>query len=223
MGERVAKRRRRGTRYKARRRAVDFLFEAEARDVDPVAIVEDRIDLSRGQANQVAPVKDYTQQIVSGVAEELDGVDMAISRYLSEEWELDRLPAVDRAILRVAVWELLYNEDVPAPAAVTQGVELASEYSNDSAAAYINAVLDDVAHHAAELREEAASDGTSDLTEPAVPEDLETTGPFGERRADTGIEAVGVEGVEPHHADSTWPVEGRAQGVSADEPRADDD
>lgn len=258
--ERVDKFRRRGSRYKARRRAVDILFESEARDLDPVAVVEERVELARDRENQVAPVADYTRQIVAGVAEELDGVDDAIERYLVEDWDFERIPAVDRAILRVAVWELLFNEDVPVPAAVAQGVELASEYSTDAAGPYINALLDEVAHNREELRtaaagaaaaDAAAADaaaagdaaGTSadadaaetsaDDVDAEVADEAaggagdartgETTGPFGEVRMDTGIEAVGVEGVEPHHAGSAYPRSGQATGVNAAAPADEDD
>ncbi len=230
--ERVDKFRRRGSRYKARRRAVDILFEAEARDLDPVAVVEDRVELARDRENQVAPVSDYTRQIVAGVAEELDGVDDAIERYLVEDWDFERIPAVDRAILRVAVWELLFNEDVPVPAAVAQGVELASEYSTDAAGPYINALLDDVAHNREELRAAAAGAAAADAADEAEADVAagetaggagdartgETTGPFGEVRMDTGIEAVGVEGVEPHHAGCAYPRSGQATGVNAEAP-----
>ncbi|MDK8677544.1 transcription antitermination factor NusB [Corynebacterium tuberculostearicum] len=132
-------------RYRARRRAADILYEAENRDVDPVAIVEDRIALAREDRNAVAPVAEYTQVIVKGVAEELDAIDDTISRFLAEDWELHRIPAVDRAILRLSVWELLFNPDIPTATAVVEGVEIASQYSNDQAAPYIHAVLDDVA------------------------------------------------------------------------------
>ncbi len=137
--------RRRGARYRARRRAVDFLFEAETRDVDPVAIVEDRISLSRFPENRVAPVADYTSELVRGTAERLDEIDAAIARYLSEQWELGRLPAVDRAVLRVGAWEILYNPEVDAPISIVDSVEIAAEYSTDVASPYIHAVLDDIA------------------------------------------------------------------------------
>ena len=132
-------------RYRARRRAADILYEAENRDIDPVAIVEDRIALAREDRNAVAPIAEYTKVIITGAAEELDVIDETISRYLSEDWELHRIPAVDRAILRVSVWELLFNPDIPTATAVVEGVEIASQYSNEQAAPYIHAVLDDVA------------------------------------------------------------------------------
>ena len=135
---------RHGSRYKARRRAVDILFEAEFRDIDPVEIVEERISLAKDAANQVKPVPEYTQQIVPGVATNLDALDEAIALHLSSEWRLDRLPAVDRAVLRVAAWELKFNDDVPSQVAVVEGVELASEYSYEKAPSYIHAVLDGI-------------------------------------------------------------------------------
>ncbi len=132
-------------RYRARRRAADILYEAESRDIDPVAIVEDRMALSRDESNGVAPIAQYTQDIVRGAAEELDLIDETIARYLSDDWEFHRLPAVDRAILRVGAWELLFNPEIPKATAVVEGVELASQYSTDKAAPYIHAVLDDIA------------------------------------------------------------------------------
>ena len=76
-------------RYRARRRAADILFEAESRDVGPVAIVEDRVVLARDPENGVAPIADSPRVIVTGAAEELDAIDEAIARYLSDEWSLE--------------------------------------------------------------------------------------------------------------------------------------
>ena len=78
-------------RYRARRRAADILYEAENRDIDPVAIVEDRIALAREDRNAVAPIAEYTKVIIKGAAEELDVIDETIARYLSEDWELHRI------------------------------------------------------------------------------------------------------------------------------------
>ena len=136
---------RHGARYRARRRAVDILFEAETRDVDPVAIVDDRAELSQNPQNAVAPVADYTRVIVGGAAEKLDDLDDAIERSLSDDWELFRLPSVDRQILRVASWEILFNDEVDSPISIKEAVEMAAEYSGAKAAPYINAVLDRIA------------------------------------------------------------------------------
>ncbi|WP_115684543.1 transcription antitermination factor NusB [Corynebacterium senegalense] len=135
---------RHGARYRARRRAVDILFEAETRDMDPVAIVEDRTELSKDPQNAVAPVAEYTRQIIAGAAEQLDDIDDAIERFLSENWEIDRLPAVDRQILRVATWEILFNDEVEPPIAIANALEMATAYADNSAPPYIHAVLDDI-------------------------------------------------------------------------------
>ena len=146
---------RHGSRYKARRRAVDVIFEAEQRDVDPVAVVADRIELSRVDDNAVAPVNAYTTVIVEGVASELDRIDQTISVHLDPTWPLERIANVDRAILRVAVWEMLFNEDVPLKTALVDAVEIASEYSTDDSPKYINAVLDAILNNIDALRESA--------------------------------------------------------------------
>lgn len=136
---------RHGSRYKARRRAVDILFEAEFRDEDPVKVVDQRRALATDPESGVAPIAPYTAEIVKGVAENLDAIDLAIASHLSETWTLERIPPVDRAVLRVSSWELLHNDSVPPRVAVSEGIELASQYSTDVAPAYVNAVLDDIA------------------------------------------------------------------------------
>ncbi|MDO4631609.1 MAG: transcription antitermination factor NusB [Corynebacterium sp.] len=148
-----------GSRYKARRRAVDVLYEAEARDMDPVAIVADRVTLARVDVELAAPIASYTSQIVSGVAEELNRIDDVISGYLADDWELNRISAVDRAILRVALWELIFNPEVPVKTAVAEAVELASQYSGAHAPAYINVALDAAVKNIAELRQPPESLG----------------------------------------------------------------
>lgn len=146
---------RHGSRFRARRRAVDILFEAEFRDVDPVGVVEERRELSKDQDNQVAPVPDYTARIVTGVATSLDEIDDALAAHLSSEWTLARLPAVDRAVLRVSAWELLHNhEDVPDKVAVDEGIGLAKEYGHVKAPTYVHAVLDSISRDRRRAEEE---------------------------------------------------------------------
>lgn len=135
---------RHGARYRARRRAVDILFEAETRDIDPVSIVEDRAELARNPQNAVAPIADYTRDIVSGAAEKLDDLDDQIERFLDRDWELHRLPAVDRQILRVATWEILFNDEVSPEIAIANALEMATEYSGNQAPPYIHAMLDGI-------------------------------------------------------------------------------
>lgn len=148
---------RHGSRYRARRRAVDLLFEAEQRGVDAVALLEERLEMARDDDVDVKPIAEYTEEIVRGVAAEIIGIDSTITEYLSDEWPLRRIPAVDRAILRLSTWELFHNSDIPSRVAVVEGVELASEYSTDVAPPYINAVLDAEAEVADQARMAAAA------------------------------------------------------------------
>lgn len=211
--QRVPKLRRHGARYRARRRAADIMYEAENRDMDPVAIVEDRIKLAREDEHGVAPIAEYTKVLVTGVAEELDTIDSTIERYLAEDWELYRIPAVDRAIMRVAVWELLYNsEEIDLATAVSEGVELASEYSTDAAAPYINAVLDDVAHSRSEdnpMNVEAEAEELAEADEPADADEFES--------ADLDLEETPE---EPREADSENSVapEGSTEPDESEDP-----
>lgn len=144
-----------GARHKARRRAVDLLFEAEARDVDVSELIAERVQLSAGDTS-VAPVNPYTSTLVEGVADDLDRVDGTIESYL-QDWTLSRLPAVDRAILRVAVWELFHANDVPPVVAVDEAVELAKELSTDDSPGFINGVLGQVVRVAPQVRAAAAA------------------------------------------------------------------
>ncbi|SQG64768.1 transcription antitermination protein NusB [Corynebacterium renale] len=180
MNQRVNKYRRHGKRFRARLRAVDILFEAETRDVDPMAIIADRVELAVEPDNQVAPIDDYTREIIDGVSVELDNLDDTIEKKLSDSWELDRIPAVDRAILRVSTWELLYNDDVPQKTAVVEGVEMAAHYGGDNASAYINGILDDVSKHREEILvelrriEEEAAMAEAGLEAPETDQEPET-------------------------------------------------
>ncbi|WP_305094910.1 transcription antitermination factor NusB [Prescottella sp. R16] len=144
-----------GARHKARKRAVDFLFEAEARDVDPVELAEDRARLA-ARDESVAPVAPYTATIVEGVAENLDRLDQVIESHL-QDWTLERLPAVDRAILRIAVWELFHATDVPPVVAVDEAVELAKELSTDESPGFVNGILGQVVLVAPQVRAAAAA------------------------------------------------------------------
>ncbi|AYF74414.1 transcription antitermination factor NusB [Nocardia yunnanensis] len=145
-----------GARHKARRRAVDLLFEAEVRDIDPADLLTERVSLSVREES-VAPINPYTRVLVEGVADDLDRVDGTIESYLSQDWTLPRLPAVDRAILRVAVWELFHANDVPPVVAVDEAVELAKELSTDDSPSFINGVLGQVVQVAPQVRAAAAA------------------------------------------------------------------
>lgn len=191
-------------RYRARRRAADILFEAESRDIDPVAIVEDRVVLARDKESGVAPVAEYTQEIVRGAAVELDTIDAAIARFLSENWEFHRIPAVDRAIMRVATWELLFNPEVPTATALVEAVELASEYSTDKAAPYIHAVLDDIAQSRSAANPMNVL-GDAALDDAALDDaDLDGVTPHGAALDDADLDGIAPHDVAAEAAEETF-------------------
>ncbi|MCV7193607.1 transcription antitermination factor NusB [Mycolicibacterium brumae] len=129
-------------RHAARKRAVDLLFESEARNLTPAQTAASRAELARTDP-EVTPLAEYTVVVADGVTEHAEHVDDVISSHL-QGWTLDRLPAVDRAILRVAVWELLHAVDVPEAVAVDEAVKLAKELSTDDSPAFVNGVLGQV-------------------------------------------------------------------------------
>jgi len=129
-------------RHQARKRAVGLLFEAEARGLSAAEVAESRAALA-GSDDEVSPLNAYTVTIAQGVTANAAHVDELISSHL-QGWTLERLPAVDRAILRVAVWELLYAPDVPEAVAVDEAVELAKELSTDESPGFVNGVLGQV-------------------------------------------------------------------------------
>lgn len=128
-----------GGRHKARKRAVDLLFEAEARDLTAAQVADERAALAASKP-EVEQLNPYTVQVARGVTEQSAHIDELISSHL-QGWTLARLPAVDRAIMRVAVWELLHAIDVPEAVAVDEAVELAKELSTDESPGFINGVL----------------------------------------------------------------------------------
>ncbi|GAA1855828.1 transcription antitermination factor NusB [Myceligenerans crystallogenes] len=125
-----------GARTKARKRAADILFEAEQRRVDPAQLLADRVVTPHTEA----PVPQYTVEIVEGVLAHQDRIDEALETY-SHGWTLERMPAVDRALLRIGVWEVLFNDDVPDAVAVDEAVELAAGLSTDESPSFVNGLL----------------------------------------------------------------------------------
>lgn len=121
-------------RSKARRRALDVLFEAEQRSVSPLEALRAR------RENTDTIINVYSVDIIEGVMAHSAQIDEFLSTY-SQGWPLDRMPAVDRMILRVGTWELLYNDDVPDTVAVSEAVQLATMLSTDESPAFINGLL----------------------------------------------------------------------------------
>jgi transcription antitermination protein NusB len=125
-----------GARSKARKRALDILFEADQRGLDPLKLIADR--LARGNEGVVLP--EYSITLVQGVMERLERIDELLATY-SHGWTIDRMPAVDRAVLRLGSWELLFNDDVPDAVAIDEAVELARSLSTDDSPGFVNGLL----------------------------------------------------------------------------------
>jgi N utilization substance protein B len=121
-------------RGKARNRALDVLFEAEQRSVSPFDVLRSR----REKTDQI--INPYTLEIVEGVVSHQSEIDEFLETY-SQGWTLERMPSVDRIILRVGTWELLYNDDVPDGVAVSEAVALAKTLSTDESPSFINGLL----------------------------------------------------------------------------------
>jgi N utilization substance protein B len=121
-------------RGKARKRALDVLFESELRGLPPDGTLQQRLDAGE------PPVADYTVRLVRGVAEHRRRLDELITTY-AEGWSLERMPTVDRNALRLAVYELLHVAEVPDAVAVSEAVSLVRELSTDESPAFVNGVL----------------------------------------------------------------------------------
>jgi N utilization substance protein B len=121
-------------RSKARKRAVDVLYEADQRDVDPLLTLKDRL------AQSDPPVPQYAVTLVEGVVAHRVRIDELLETY-AQDWTLDRFPAVDLAVLRVGVFELLWCDDVPDAVAVSEAVELAASLSTDESPGFVNGLL----------------------------------------------------------------------------------
>jgi N utilization substance protein B len=121
-------------RTKARKRAVDVLYEADVRSRDRRALLAERV------ADGNPPVPEHSIRLVEGVDEHASRIDELIDTHASG-WSIDRLPDVDRAILRMAVYELLWADDVPDAVVIDEAVELAKTLSTDDSPAYVNGVL----------------------------------------------------------------------------------
>ena len=121
-------------RGKARNRALDVLFEAEQRSVSAFDVLRAR----REKTDQI--VNPYTLEIVEGVVSHQVAIDEFLETY-SQGWTLERMPSVDRIILRIGTWELLYNDDVPDGVAVSEAVALAKTLSTDESPSFINGLL----------------------------------------------------------------------------------
>ncbi len=113
-----------------------MLFEADQREIDILSVLDERLRDSGRQT----PLSDYSITIVRGVAEHRDQLDAKIAS-ASPEWPLHRMPAVDRAVLRIGLWEIIHAENVPGPVAIDEAKALAADLSTDDSARFVGGVL----------------------------------------------------------------------------------
>ena len=123
-----------GSRRGARERALGLLYEAEAKEQSPAGVV----------AALPLPPDPYAAELVEGVGAHLEAIDVLLRRF-ARDWKLERMPAVDRALLRVGVYELLERPDVPVAVVINEAVELAKRFSTDESGRFVNGMLSRVA------------------------------------------------------------------------------
>lgn len=123
-----------GTRREARERALSLLYEADAKSVSPDEVLA---------GLPVAP-DPFVTDLVAGVAERQDAIDALIARF-AIDWTLDRMPVIDRTLLRMATFELLGRPDVPTGVVISEAVELAKQYSTEESGRFVNGVLSSIA------------------------------------------------------------------------------
>ncbi|HET6532747.1 MAG TPA: transcription antitermination factor NusB [Actinoplanes sp.] len=131
-------------RRKARKRALDVLYEADLRDLRPGRVLTTYLDrIEKPHPDHIS----YTIRLVEGVAEHLDRIDELLASY-AEGWTLERMPVVDRNLARIAVYELLYVPEIDDPVAITEAVELAKQMSTDDSPRFLNGLLGRIAEFA---------------------------------------------------------------------------
>lgn len=125
-------------RSKARKRALDILFEADSKSVPLATVTADTV--RRRESAGDPPLNAHTLALVEGIAAHQGVVDAAIEA-AAEGWTVARMPAVDRAILRIGAYEILFADDVPTGVAISEAVELAASLSTDESPSFVNGVL----------------------------------------------------------------------------------
>lgn len=123
------------SRTKARLRALEVLFEADQRNEDYIEV------LRRRRLYTVAQISAYAEEIVRGVRDHDEEIREFVETY-ARDWSFERMPAVDRAVLRIGTWELLYNDEVPDAVAISEAVGLARVLSTNESPKFVNGLLD---------------------------------------------------------------------------------
>lgn len=126
------------SRSKARKAALDLLYEADIRGTSAVETLNLRDIVEEGP--DARPIREYTRELVNGVGDNFRKIDELITTY-AQGWDMDRLPAVDRNILRIGIYEILWSQTTPDGVAIDEALTLAKELSTDESAGYIHGVL----------------------------------------------------------------------------------
>lgn len=129
-------------RSKARKQALDLLYETDIRGTNLVETLVARDIPAEGP--DARPIREYTKELVNGVSDNRRKIDELITTY-AQGWDMDRLPAVDRNILRLGIYEILWSTDVPMSVAIDEALVLAKELSSDDSSKYIHGVLGRIA------------------------------------------------------------------------------
>ena len=129
-------------RSKARKQALDLLYETDIRGTNLIETLEVRDIPAEGP--DARPIREYTRELINGVSENRRKIDEIITTY-AQGWDMDRLPAVDRNILRLGIYEILWSTTVPTSVAIDEALDLARELSSDDSSKYIHGVLGRIA------------------------------------------------------------------------------
>ena len=129
-------------RSKARKQTLDLLYETDIRGTDLLETLALRDVVEDGP--DARPIREYTKELITGICEHRRKIDELITTY-AQGWDMDRLPAVDRNILRLGIYELLYVKDLPTSVAIDEALSLAKELSSDESSKYIHGVLGRIA------------------------------------------------------------------------------
>lgn len=128
-------------RSKARKQALDLLYEADIRKLSPLHVLESR-PVEEGP--DARPIRDYTKTLIEGIEQNRRKIDELITTY-AQGWDMDRLPAVDRNILRLGIYEIVWLDELADAIAIDEALTLAKDLSTDESAGYIHGVLGRIA------------------------------------------------------------------------------
>ena len=125
-------------RSKARKQALDILYESDIRNADAAAILESRDVVEEGP--DARPIREFTRELIGGVVANKRKIDELIATY-AQGWDMDRLAAVDRNILRLGIYEIVWNDDLADGIAIDEAISLAKDLSTDDSATFIHGLL----------------------------------------------------------------------------------